>query len=46
MLDVKDAFFKAIDVTWKGMLAIFIAIGIIFIAIKIMNYINKKMSKK
>lgn len=33
---------QALSITWKGMLAIFIAIGIIYIAITILNSIKSK----
>lgn len=37
---------KALEFTWKGMLSIFIVIGIIIAAVTLLNYLNARSLKK
>jgi Oxaloacetate decarboxylase, gamma chain. len=37
----KTAMLQSLEIMWKGMLAIFIAIGLVFLAIYLMNLICK-----
>lgn len=39
-------FSKTIEILWKGMLAIFVAIGVIYLFIILLNYFNNLKGKK
>lgn len=41
-VSIKDNILKALDISWKGILSIFIAMAIIYIAIVILNKITHK----
>ena len=41
-----DRFLFSLQYMWKGMLCIFVVIGVIILSIVIMNYITKKSAKK
>lgn len=40
--EIRENFLQALDISWKGILSIFIAMAIIYIAICILNKVNKK----
>lgn len=42
----KTTILQSLQIMWKGMLAIFIAIGLIYIAIYTLNTVTKKISEK
>lgn len=41
----KDTIFKALNILWQGLLAIFVVIGLIVISVKIANAIINKVKK-
>ncbi|MBQ4049204.1 MAG: OadG family protein [Clostridia bacterium] len=41
--NLKEDLSKALEITWKGVLAIFIVIAIVIIAVSIMSVITKKI---
>lgn len=41
-----DNLLEAINVSWKGLLALFIAMGIIYLSILILNAMGKKNHKE
>lgn len=43
---MKEVLLQSLEVAWKGMLSIFVAIGIIFLAIVIVNKVNNYMDKR
>ena len=42
---IKDNFKTALDIGWKGILAIFLAMAIIYIVILILNKVTKNKEK-
>ncbi len=43
--EIKENFLKALELSWKGILSIFIAMTVIFIAICILNKVTNKDNK-
>lgn len=46
LTEIRENFLKALDISWKGILSIFIAMTIIYIAIYILNKVTKKEEDK
>ena len=43
---VKENILKALDISWKGILSIFIAMAILYVVIVILNKVTNKEKKK